>query len=82
MTVDEYNKYEEIKLKYEELEAENKNVYKRLLKTNEQFTNLVNIVMQNINIDTIKSEFEEHKKSVSEIKNKNEIKKHNNIKSI
>ncbi len=28
----EYNKYEEIKLKYEELEAENKNVYKRLLK--------------------------------------------------
>jgi hypothetical protein len=38
--------------------------------------------MQNINIDTIKSEFEEHKKSVSEIKNKKEIKKHNNIKSI
>jgi hypothetical protein len=28
MTVDEYNKYEEIKLKYEVLEAENENVYK------------------------------------------------------
>ena len=35
MTVDEYNKYEEIKLKYEELEAENKNFYQRLLKSNE-----------------------------------------------
>jgi hypothetical protein len=30
MTVDEYNKYEEIKLKYEVLEAENENVYKWL----------------------------------------------------
>ena len=27
MTMDEYNKYDEIKLKYEELEAENKNMY-------------------------------------------------------
>ncbi len=26
MTVDEYNKYDKIKLKYEELEAENRNV--------------------------------------------------------
>ncbi len=70
MNVDEYNKYEEMKLKYEELEAENKNVYKRLLKTNEQITNLVEIVMKNINIDTIKSEFEEHKKLVRKMKTK------------
>ena len=27
MTMDEYNKYDEIKLKYEKLEAENKNMY-------------------------------------------------------
>ena len=27
MTMDEYNKYDEIKIKYEELEAENKNMY-------------------------------------------------------
>ena len=70
MTVDEYNKYDEIKLKYEELEAENRNVYKRLLKSNEQITNLVKIVMQNINMETIKSDLEEHKKIVIENKDK------------
>ena len=70
MTVDEYNKYDEIKLKYEELEAENRNVYKRLLKSNEQITNLVKIVMQNINMETIKSDLEEHKKIGTEIKDK------------
>jgi NADH:ubiquinone oxidoreductase subunit D len=70
MTVDEYNKYDEIKLKYEELEAENRNVYKRLLKSNEQITNLVKIVMQNINMETIKSDLEEHKKIVTENKDK------------
>ena len=70
MTVDEYNKYDEIKLKYEELEAENRNVYKRLLKSNEQITNLVKIVMQNINMETIKSDLEEHKKIVVENKEK------------
>ena len=56
MTVDEHNKYEEIKLKYEELEAENKNVYSRLLKSNEQITNLVKMVTQNINMETTKAE--------------------------
>ena len=70
MTVDEYNKYDEIKLKYEELEAENRNVYKRLLKSNEQMTNLVKIVMQNINMETIKSDLEEHKKIAIENKDK------------
>ena len=68
MTVDEYNKYDEIRLKYEELEAENRNVYKRLLKSNEKITNLVKIVMQNINMETIKSDLEEHKKIVIEKK--------------
>ena len=82
MTVDEYNKYEEMKLKYEELEAENKNVYKKLLKTNEQIVILVQMAMKSINHDTIKQDLEQHKKQVEEIKNKNEIKKHTNIKSI
>ena len=80
MTVDECNKYEEMKLKYEELEAENKNVYKKLLKTNEQIVILVQMAMKSINLDTIKQDLEQHKKQ--EIKNKNEIKKHTNIKSI
>ena len=40
------------------------------------------MAMRNINIDTIKQDLDEHKKQVAEIKNKNEIKKHNNIKSI
>ena len=53
MTVDECNKYEEVKLENEELRAENKNMYKKLLKTNEQITNLMNIVMKTINLDTI-----------------------------
>ena len=70
MTVDEYNKYDEIKLKFEELEAEYRNVYKRLLKSNEQITHLVKIVMQNINMETIKSDLEEHKKIVTENKDK------------
>jgi hypothetical protein len=82
MTVDECNKYEEMKLKYEELEAENKNVYKKLLKTNEQIVILVQMAMRSINLETIKSDLEQHKKQVEEIKNKNEIKKHTNIKSI
>ena len=82
MTVDECNKYEEMKLKYEELEAENKNVYKKLLKTNEQIVILVQMAMRSINLDTIKQDLEQHKKHVEEIKTKNENKKHNNIKSI
>ena len=82
MTVDECNKYEEMKLKYEELEAENKKVYKKLLKTNEQIVILVQMAMRSINLDTIKQDLEQHKKQVEEIKNKNEIKKHTNIKSI
>ena len=82
MTVEQCNKYEEMKLKYEELEAENKNVYKKLLKTNEQIVILVQMAMRSINLETIKSDLEQHKKQVEEIKNKNEIKKHNNIKSI
>jgi hypothetical protein len=65
-----YNKYEEIKLKYEELEAENKNVYKRLLKSNEQITCLVQMVMRTINMETIKADLEEHKKMVNDIKSK------------
>ncbi len=67
MTVDEYNKYEEIKLKYEELEAENKNVYKKLLKSNEQITNLVKMIMGSINMETIKAELEEFKKAKQNI---------------
>ena len=82
MTVDEYNKYDEIKLKYEELEAENKNMYKKLLKTNEQIVILVQMAMKSINLDTIKQDLEQHKKQVSEIKIKNEIKKKDNTKSI
>jgi len=78
MTVDEYNKYEEIKLKYEELEAENKNVYKRLLKSNEQIVILVQMAMKSINLDTIKADLEEHKKLVNDIKSK----KNDNTKSI
>ena len=38
--------------------------------------------MKSINLDTIKQDLEQHKKQVEEIKNKNEIKKHTNIKSI
>ena len=82
MTVDECNKYEEVKLENEELRAENKNMYKKLLKTNEQITNLMNIVMKTINMETIKSDLDEHKKVVNDIKIKKENKKHNNIKSI
>jgi len=67
MTVDESNKYEEMKLKYEELEAENKNVYKKLLKTNEQIIILVQMAMKSINLDTIKQDLEQHKKQVEEI---------------
>jgi hypothetical protein len=70
MTVDEYNKYEEEKLKNEELQAEIKNVYARLLKSNEQITCLVQMVMRSINMETIKADLEEHKKLVSEIKTK------------
>jgi hypothetical protein len=50
MTVDEYNKYEESKIINEKLQNENKEVYKKLLKSNEQITNLVKIVMQYINM--------------------------------
>ena len=82
MTVDEYNKYEEIKLKYEELEAENKNVYKRLLKSNEQITNLVNIVMGSINMETIKAELEEFKTSETKYKQNDVIETKNNKKNI
>ena len=57
-------------------------MYKKLLKTNEQISNLMNIVMKTINMETIKKDLEQHKKQVEEIKNKNEIKKHTNIKSI
>ena len=80
MTVDEYNKYEEIKLKYEELEVENKNVYKRLLKSNEQITNLVNIVMGSINMETIKAELEEFKTSETKYKQNDIIKTKQNLK--
>ena len=48
-----------------------KNVYARLLKSNEQITCLVQMVMRSINMETIKADLEEHKKLVSEIKNKN-----------
>ena len=82
MTVDEYNKYEEIKFKYEELEAENKNVYKRLLKSNEQITNLVNIVMGSINIETIKAELDEFKTSETKYKQNDVIKTKQNKKNI
>ena len=71
-----------MKLKYEELEAENKNVYKKLLKTNEQIVILVQMAMRSINLDTIKADLEQHKKQVAEIKIKNEIKKKDNTKSI
>ena len=40
------------------------------------------MAMRSINLETIKSDLEQHKKQVEEIKNKNENKKHNNIKSI
>ncbi len=45
-------------------------------------TNLINIVMKNINTETIKSDLDEHKKIVNDIKQKKENKKDNNIKSI
>ena len=82
MTVDEYNKYEEIKLKYEELEAENKNMYKILLKSNEQVTNLINMVMKTINMETIKSDLEEFKTSETKYKQDDVIKTKNNKKNI
>ena len=43
---------------------------KDFLKSNEQITNLVKIVMQNINMETIKFDLEEHKKIVVENKEK------------
>ena len=66
--IEQHNKYQEEKLRNEELQAENKNIYARLLKSNEQITNLVNMVMRTINIDTIKADLEEHKKLVNSIK--------------
>ena len=66
--IEQHNKYQEEKLRNEELQAENKNIYARLLKSNEQITNLVNMVMRTINIDTINADLEEHKKLVSSIK--------------
>ena len=83
--IEQHNKYQEEKLRNEELQAENKNVYARLLKSNEQITNLVKMVMQNINMETIKAELEEHKKLVSSIKENKQndvIKTKNNKKSI
>ena len=79
MTVDEYNKYEEGKIINEKLQNENKEVYKKLLKSNEQITNLVNIVMDKFNIENITMELEDHKSQINEtnIKKSNEIKKHN-----
>jgi len=61
MTVDEYNKYEEGKIINEKLQNENKEVYKNLLKSNEQITNLVNMVMDKFNIENITMELEDHK---------------------
>ena len=79
MTVDEYNKYEEGKIINEKLQNENKEVYKKLLKSNEQITNLVNIVMDKFNIENITMELEDHKSQIIEtsIKKSNKIKKHN-----
>jgi predicted nuclease with TOPRIM domain len=79
MTVDEYNKYEESKIINEKLQNENKEVYKKLLKSNEQITNLVNIVMDKFNIENITMELEDHKSQIIEtnIKKSNKIKKHN-----
>ena len=82
MTVDEYNKYEEIKLKYEELEAENKNMYKILLKSNEQVTNLINMVMKTVNMETIKSDLDEFKNSETKYKQNDVIKNKKSKKNI
>ena len=79
MTVDEYNKYEEGKIINEKLQNENKEVYKKLLKSNEQITNLVNIVMDKFNIENITMELEDHKSQINEtnIKKPEKAKKHN-----
>jgi len=81
MTVDEYNKYEEGKIINEKLQNENKELYKKMLKSNEQITNLVNMVMEKFNIENITKELEEHKSQINEtsIKKSNKVKKHNKI---
>jgi hypothetical protein len=80
--IEQHNKYQEEKLRNEELQAENKNIYARLLKSNEQITNLVNMVMRTINIDTINAEFKEFKTSETKYKQNDVIKTKNNKKSI
>jgi hemerythrin len=82
--IEQHNKYQEKKLRNEELQAENKNIYARLLKSNEQITTLVSMVMRSINIDTIKQDLEEHKKLVSSIKEnkQNDIIKTKNNKKV
>ena len=80
--IEQHNKYQEENLRNEELQAENKNIYARLLKSNEQITNLVNMVMRTINIDTINAEFKEFKTSETKYKQNDVIKIKNNKKSI
>ena len=82
MTVDEYNIYEEGKIINEKLQNENKEVYKKLLKSNEQITNLVNIVMDKFNIENITMELEDHKSQINETNIKNQIKLKSIIKEL
>ncbi len=60
-TVEQCNRYKEEKLKNIELQAENWNIYARLLKSNEQISNLVNMVTRKVDTDTLKADLEEHK---------------------
>ena len=81
-SIEQHNKYQEEKLRNEELQAESKNIYARLLKSNEQITNLVNLVMQTINIESINAEYKEFKTQTSETKQNDVIKTKNNKKGI
>ena len=72
--IEQHNKYQEEKLRNEELQAENKNIYARLLKSNEQITNLVKIVLQNLNIENINAEYKEFKTSETKYKQNDIIK--------
>jgi len=50
-----------------------------MLKSNEQITNLVNIVMDKFNIENITKELEEHKSQINETRKKKseKVKNHN-----